>query len=163
MRKRIKNNHRVIDIWFIDIDQVLHRGSEKTPEKGKYLKTIDQYPFRCFISLSYYHITLYLERIDQWITNISKKHVFLHIFHNSQPSFAKTARRALYFDRFQKFFQILAQNKISHQTKLSWGMYENLHFYSLPLLVCIVHMLCYFWLFRYHVIIEIIKEKQEQD
>ena len=55
-----------------------------------------------------------------------QKWVFLPIFSNSQPSITKTARRALYFDRFSKFFQILVQNKILHQSKRLREVSENI-------------------------------------
>ena len=65
---------------------------------------------------------------------LAKKSLFLAIFSDSEPSITKMARRALYFNRFQIFFQILAQNKIPLHLSRLRDMCENFCFYSLPLL-----------------------------
>ena len=57
-------------------------------------------------------------------------HVFYRI---SQPLLTKMAVRTLYVNRFSRFFQILNQNNILHQSRGVLGLYENITFFALSI------------------------------
>ena len=58
---------------------------------------------------------------------------FSCILPHSRPSLTKMAVRTLYVNRFSKFFQILNQNNILHQSRGVLGLYENITFFALSI------------------------------